>query len=53
MTAPVGEVLMYSTSWCGFCERARGLLRRVDGTLPPDEVFAAIRAGLTAKTAIT
>ena len=19
---------MYSTSWCGFCERARGLLRR-------------------------
>jgi len=28
MTAPAGEVLMYSTSWCGFCERARGLLRR-------------------------
>jgi len=28
MTAAVGEVLMYSTSWCGFCERARGLLRR-------------------------
>ena len=28
MTAEAGEVLMYSTSWCGFCERARGLLRR-------------------------
>ena len=28
MTAAAGEVLMYSTSWCGFCERARGLLRR-------------------------
>lgn len=28
ITAPAGEVLMYSTSWCGFCERARGLLRR-------------------------
>jgi glutaredoxin 3 len=28
MTTPVREVLMYSTSWCGFCERARGLLRR-------------------------
>jgi glutaredoxin 3 len=28
MTAPAGEVLIYSTSWCGFCERARGLLRR-------------------------
>jgi adenylate kinase len=27
---------------------ARGLLRRVDGTRSPDEVFAAIRAGLTA-----
>ena len=23
-----GEVLMYSTTWCGFCEHARGLLRR-------------------------
>ena len=23
-----GAVLMYSTSWCGFCERARGLLAR-------------------------
>ena len=28
MTAPASEILMYSTSWCGFCERARGLLRR-------------------------
>jgi glutaredoxin 3 len=28
MPEPVGEVLMYSTSWCGYCERARGLLRR-------------------------
>jgi glutaredoxin 3 len=28
MTVESGEVLMYSTSWCGFCERARGLLRR-------------------------
>jgi glutaredoxin 3 len=28
MTALLGEVLMYSTSWCGFCERARDLLRR-------------------------
>ena len=28
MTAPVREGLMYSTSGCGFCERARGLLRR-------------------------
>ena len=31
---------------------ARGLLRRVDGTRRPDEVFAAIRSGLTAKTSI-
>jgi glutaredoxin 3 len=22
------DVLMYSTSWCGYCERARGLLSR-------------------------
>jgi glutaredoxin 3 len=28
MTSAEGEVLMYSTSWCGFCARARGLLRR-------------------------
>jgi glutaredoxin 3 len=28
MAAAIGEVLMYSTSWCGFCERARALLRR-------------------------
>jgi glutaredoxin 3 len=28
MMAPASEILMYSTSWCGFCERARGLLRR-------------------------
>jgi glutaredoxin 3 len=25
-----GAVVMYSTSWCGFCERARGLLARKD-----------------------
>jgi glutaredoxin 3 len=25
-TGDAGEVLMYSTSWCGFCERARRLL---------------------------
>jgi glutaredoxin 3 len=27
-TPATRQVLMYSTSWCGFCERARGLLRR-------------------------
>ena len=26
--ATTRQVVMYSTSWCGFCERARGLLRR-------------------------
>lgn len=28
MTGAARQVVMYSTSWCGFCERARGLLRR-------------------------
>jgi glutaredoxin 3 len=28
MGESVDEVVMYSTSWCGFCERARALLRR-------------------------
>jgi glutaredoxin 3 len=28
MTGTARQVVMYSTSWCGFCERARGLLRR-------------------------
>ncbi len=26
--ATTRQVVMYSTSWCGFCERARGLFRR-------------------------
>jgi glutaredoxin 3 len=28
MSKAARQVVMYSTSWCGFCERARGLLRR-------------------------
>src|SRR5262245_19072041 len=28
MTGMPGKVVMYSTSWCGFCERARGLFKR-------------------------
>jgi glutaredoxin 3 len=27
MAGTARQVVMYSTSWCGFCERARGLLR--------------------------
>jgi len=23
-----GEIIMYSTAWCGYCQRARGLLER-------------------------
>jgi glutaredoxin 3 len=26
--SPYSEVVMYSTTWCGYCERARGLLNR-------------------------
>lgn len=28
MTRANPEVVMYSTTWCGYCQRARGLLER-------------------------
>jgi glutaredoxin 3 len=28
MTGANPEVVMYSTTWCGYCQRARGLLER-------------------------
>jgi glutaredoxin 3 len=28
MTRANPEVIMYSTTWCGYCQRARGLLER-------------------------
>lgn len=26
--APASEIIMYSTAWCGYCQRARNLLER-------------------------
>jgi glutaredoxin 3 len=28
MMTSTSEVVMYSTTWCGYCQRARGLLQR-------------------------
>jgi glutaredoxin 3 len=27
-SASAGEIIMYSTAWCGYCQRARNLLER-------------------------
>jgi glutaredoxin 3 len=27
-SAPTPEIVMYSTAWCGYCQRARNLLER-------------------------
>ena len=31
--SPSREIIMYSTAWCGYCQRARGLLERKGASL--------------------